>query len=214
MFDENLFATIYSYCENHSNIEAEILSDLYRETHLKTLAPRMISGPIQGRLLSLLCSLLQPSLILEIGTFTGYATLCMSEGLSYNGEIHTIEVNPEFDTISDKYFRRAGMRNKIISHIGNAKEVIATMEKFFDFVFIDAKKMDYSKYFDLIIDKVNPGGLILADNALWDGKVFNNGTDPTTIALQAFNQKVKDDDRVSTILLPLRDGLTIMKKIK
>jgi len=213
MIDENIISAIYSYCESVSDDQGGVLYDLYRETYLKTMAPRMASGPVQGRFLSLLSKLLVPKKILEIGTFTGYATICMSEGLSDGGHITTIEVNPELNYISDKYFRLAGIRDTVTSLIGNAKEIIQELDETFDLVFIDAKKKDYGLYFDLIIDKVNSGGIILADNVLWDGKVLDGSTDTTSVSLRAFNQKMKGDDRVSTLLMPLRDGLMIMRKV-
>lgn len=213
MIDEHSFKAIYSYCEAASDSPSEVLHDLYRETHLKTLAPRMASGPIQGRFLSLFSKLVSPKQVLEIGTFTGYATICIAEGLPPEGHIHTIEVNPELGYISDKYFRRAGVRDQITSHVGDAKEVISQIYRQFDIVFIDAKKKDYALYFDLVIDRVRQGGFILADNVLWDGKVYSGSKDATTLSLRAFNQKVKNDPRVETLLLPLRDGLTIMRKV-
>jgi len=212
MIDENIIRAIYSYCEKVSDDQGEILYNLYRETNLKTMAPRMASGPIQGRFLSLLSSLLAPHKVLEIGTFTGYATICLSEGLKDGGHITTIEVNPELNHISDKYFKLAGIREKVTSLIGDAKEIITGLDETFDLVFIDAKKKDYALYFDLIIDKVNAGGIILADNVLWDGKVVDGSEDATSVSLRDFNQKVSEDERVSTLLLPLRDGLMIMRK--
>lgn len=213
MIEENAFKAIYSYCESMSDSHSELLHNLYRETHLKTMAPRMVSGPIQGRFLSLLSKLVSPGKILEIGTFTGYATICLSEGLRPSGHIYTIEVNPELNYLSDKYFKKVGIRERVTSMIGDAKQMISSLDYSFDIIFIDAKKKDYALYFDLVIDKVNTGGFILADNVLWDGKVFSGGKDATTISLRAFNQKVKDDPRVETLLMPLRDGLTLMRKV-
>lgn len=212
MIDENVIRAIYTYCENASDNQGDILYQLYRETNLKTMAPRMVSGPVQGRFLSLLSSLLAPKSILEIGTFTGYATICMAEGLAKEGKITTIEINPELNHISDRYFKLAGIRDQVNSITGDAKLLIPDIEDAFDLVFIDAKKKDYSLYFDLVIDKVKPGGIILADNVLWDGKVLDGSTDATSEALHSFNQKVKVDSRVSTLLLPLRDGLMIIRK--
>ena len=212
MIDENIISAIYSYCESVSDDQSDTLYKLYRETYLKTMAPRMASGPIQGRFLSLLSNLLTPKNILEIGTFTGYATICMAEGLAEGGHITTIEINPELNHISDKYFQLAGIREKVTSLIGNAKDLIPQIDKMFDIVFIDAKKKDYALYFDLIIDKVNSGGIILADNVLWDGKVVDGSKDATSVSLRSFNQKMKDNPEVSTLLMPLRDGLMIMKK--
>lgn len=213
MIDENIISTIYAYCEGVSDDQGEILYNLYRETYLKTMAPRMASGPVQGRFLSLLSHLIAPKNILEIGTFTGYATICMAEGLAAGGHITTIEVNPELNYISDKYFKLAGIREQVTTLIGNAKDIIPKLNEKFDLVFIDAKKKDYALYFDLIIDQVNSGGFILADNVLWDGKVIDGSNDATSMSLRLFNQKVKNDPRVSNLLLPLRDGLMIMRKI-
>jgi caffeoyl-CoA O-methyltransferase len=212
MIDEKIISAIYAYCESVSDDQSDILYNLYRETYLKTMAPRMASGPIQGRFLSLLCNLLGPKRILEIGTFTGYATICMAEGLAEGGHITTIEINPELNYISDKYFQQAGIREKVTSLIGNAKDLIPQIDEMFDVVFIDAKKKDYALYFDLIIDKISPGGIILADNVLWDGKVVDGSKDATSVSLRSFNQKMKDYHGVSTLLLPLRDGLMIIKK--
>ena len=213
MIDEKIISAIYAYCQSVSDEQGDVLYNLYRETYLKTMAPRMASGPVQGRFLSLLSNLLGPKNILEIGTFTGYATICMAEGLAADGHITTIEVNPELNYISDKYFQQAGIRDKVTSLIGNAKEIIPDLDMMFDLVFIDAKKKDYALYFDLIIDKVKPGGIILADNVLWDGKVLDGSKDATSVSLRKFNQKVKDDPGVSCLLLPLRDGLMIMRKV-
>ncbi|MEE9437607.1 MAG: O-methyltransferase [Saprospiraceae bacterium] len=213
MIDGSTFSNLYEYCNQMSNIDNTILYNLYRETHLKTLAPRMASGPVQGRFLSLISTLKSPKHILEIGTFTGYATICLAEGLASNGHITTIEINPELAYISDKYFKLANIRAQVTSINGNALKKIPALTDKFDIVFIDAKKTDYSAYFELVIDKTNTGGLIIADNVLWDGKVLENSQKPTTIALQKFNQKVKQDPRVSTLLLPLRDGLTILRKL-
>jgi len=201
MIDENIIRAIYSYCEKVSEDQGQILYNLYRKTYLKTMAPRMASGPVQGRFLSLLSNLLAPKNVLEIGTFTGYATICMAEGLATDGHITTIEVNPELNYISDKYFKLAGIRDQVTSLIGNAKEIIPSLDQMYDLVFIDAKKKDYALYFDLVIDKVNQGGIILADNVLWDGKVIEGSMDATSESLRLFNQKVKEDDRVSTLLL-------------
>jgi len=212
MIDEKIISAIYSYCESVSDDPSDILYRLYRDTYLKTMAPRMASGPIQGRFLSLLSNLVSPKKILEIGTFTGYATICMAEGLAKGGHIITIEVNPELNHISDKYFKLAGIREKVTSLIGNAKDLIPQIDDMFDLVFIDAKKKDYALYFELIIDKVNSGGIILADNVLWDGKVVDGSKDATSVSLRIFNQKMKDYPGVSTLLLPLRDGLMIIKK--
>ncbi len=203
---------ITEYCENHSSPQPPLLYELERETYLKTLAPQMISGHLQGRLLGLLSSLLQPKVILEIGSFTGYATLCLAEGLPEDGRLHTIEANEEMGPMIRRYIEKAGLENKVQLHIGKAQEVIPELEGQFDMVFIDAGKLDYARHYDLIIDRVNPGGLILADNVLWNGKVVFPNKDKDAKTLDAFNKKIREDDRVETIILPLRDGLTIARK--
>lgn len=204
--------SIYSYCEDLSTPHSRLLADLYRESHLKTMQPRMVSGPVQGRLLSLISKLIRPKNILEIGTFTGYATLCLAEGLASDGRIITIEVNPELAFISDKYFELSDYSSQIVPMVGDAKEIILDLDDAFDLVFIDAKKQDYIAYYDLIIEKVNSGGLILADNVLWNGKVLQEKHDKTTASIHAFNQKMLADDRVENIIIPIRDGINAIRK--
>lgn len=204
--------SIYSYCEDLSTPHSRLLADLYRESHLKTMQPRMVSGPVQGRLLSLISKLIRPKNILEIGTFTGYATLCLAEGLASDGRIITIEVNPELAFISDKYFELSDYSSQIVPMVGDAKEIIPALDEAFDLVFIDAKKQDYIAYYDLIIEKVNSGGLILADNVLWNGKVLQEKHDKTTASIHAFNQKMLADDRVENIIIPIRDGINAIRK--
>lgn len=204
---------LFSYCENHTTYPLPELRELERETHLHTLSPQMLSGHLQGQLLALLSALKQPAVALEIGTFTGYAALCLAKGLPENGILHTIEINPELEHISRKYFKKTGLEHKIRLHLGDAREVIPTLNAAFDLVFIDAAKPDYSIYYDLVFDKVNPGGLILADNVLWGGKVLSKAADPDTAAIKAFNQKIRGDERVETLMLPLRDGLLIARKL-
>ncbi len=213
MIDGSTLSDLYKYCEMMSDLDDPVLYDLYRETHLKTLAPRMASGPIQGRFLSLLSVLKRPVEVLEIGTFTGYATLCLAKGLAANGRITTIEINPELDYISDKYFKLAGVREKIHSIKGDALTIIPCLDGPFDLVFIDAKKNDYSAYYKMVIDKVAKGGLIIADNVLWDGKVITGETDHRTENMHHFNMEVKSDCRVKSLLLPIRDGLMILEKV-
>ncbi|MEL6926370.1 MAG: class I SAM-dependent methyltransferase, partial [Bacteroidota bacterium] len=178
-FDQ-FFDQLQDYCEAHSSTQSELLYRLERETYLKTLAPQMMSGQLQGRLLSLLSKLLRPNCILEIGTFTGYATLCLAEGLSANGQLHTIEGNEELSYISQKYFDESAFASRIHPHIGDAKTIIPQLDLTFDLVFIDAAKLHYALFFDLVIDKVRPGGILLADNVLWSGKVVRNATDKDT----------------------------------
>ena len=206
---------LLTYCEQHSSPHSALLWELERETHLKTLAPQMLSGHLQGRLLSLLSRLKSPQTILEIGTFTGYATLCMAEGLAPNGKIITIEANPEIRHFIDKYAAKAGLVNAIEAHTGRAEDIIPTLTDSFDLVFLDAGKRDYHQHYDLIIDKVNKGGIILADNILWSGKVLEDPAryDKDTALLHAFNQKIVEDERVKNLLLPIRDGLMVIEKV-
>ena len=206
--DENLEA----YVQKHTDKEPELLQDLARETHLKILQPRMLSGAYQGRLLALISKLIAPKHILEIGTYTGYSAICMAEGLQINGRIDTIEIDEELTDIQRRYFEASGYGNQIFQHLGNATEIIPSLNGGFDLVFIDADKEQYPKYFDLIIDRLKTGGLIIADNVLWSGKVITEATDAATKALQVFNKKVAEDARVETVLLPVRDGLTLMRK--
>lgn len=173
----------------------------------------MASGYLQGTLLRFLSRMIRPATVLEIGSFTGYATLCLLEGLLPQGKIHTIEVNQELAYIIEKYIDRAGAANRIQLHIGDAKKIIPTINATYDLVFIDAGKMHYPQYYDLIIDRVNPGGYILADNVLWDGKVVRVEKDRDTEILDYFNKKIHQDSRVENILLPIRDGLMLARKL-
>ena len=201
-----------AYVQQHSEQEPDLLQDLARETHLKVLQPRMLSGAYQGRLLSLISKLITPKHILEIGTFTGYSALCMAEGLHKNGRIDTIDVDEELTDLQRRYFDASSYGKQIFQHLGNAANIIPTLNGNFDLVFIDADKEQYPLYFDLIIDRVQTGGLIIADNVLWSGKVVTNATDEATQKLQQFNKKVVEDTRVETVLLPVRDGLTLIRK--
>lgn len=204
---------VHRYCARHSTPQSDILYQLERETHLKTLAPQMMSGHLQGRLLSLLSKLLRPRRILEIGTFTGYAALCLAEGLPPDGLLHTIEGNPELACLIKKYLAKANLTDKVRLHIGDAKVIIKNSDEMFDLVFIDAGKRDYAEFYDLIIEKVNPGGILLADNVLWSGKVVSGETDADTRLLDTFNKKVQADTRTENLILPLRDGLTVIRKL-
>lgn len=208
-----LAKNLEDYVQNHSEKEPELLEQLVRETHLKVLQPRMLSGAYQGRLLALLSKLMAPKHILEIGTYTGYSALCLAEGLQEGGRIDTIDVNEELANIQRRYFNASGYGAQIKQHLGNAANIIPTLSGTFDFVFIDADKEQYPLYFDLIVDRVRTGGLIIADNVLWSGKVIEKSTDEATQSLQLFNKKVVDDTRVETVILPIRDGLTLMRKI-
>lgn len=205
---------IAEYAEEHSSPEPYILKELYRETHLKMLYPRMLSGHLQGRLLSMISKMIKPESILEIGTFTGYSALCFAEGLKENGILHCIEINPEFEEIIRKYFKKSGFENKIKVHFGDALSVIPSLNDTFDLVFIDADKEQYLQYYQLVFEKVKPGGYIIADNTLWDGKVLKNAkADKETHGIIEFNKFVKQDERVEKILIPFRDGLMIARKI-
>jgi caffeoyl-CoA O-methyltransferase len=204
--------SIEQYATDHSAPESQVLQKLNRETHAKVLMPRMLSGHLQGRVLSMLSAIQQPKFILEIGTYTGYSALCLAEGLAPNGQLHTIDVNEELETMIRQYVAEAGYTEQIHLHIGNALEIIPTLPHAWDLVFIDADKENYAAYFDLVIDRLAPGGLILADNVLWSGKVLHAQKDFETAALDAFNKKVCADKRVTPLLLPVRDGLMVLRK--
>lgn len=202
------------YILEHSTPEDPVLYELDRETNISILRPRMLSGHIQGMLLTMLSQMIRPKRILEIGTFTGYSAICLAKGLVEDGKLHTIEVNDELEWIATKYIEKAGMQPKIEQHIGDACEIIPTLDETFDFIFLDGNKREYSRYYDLVFDKVRPGGYLLADNILWDGKVVEevDPRDEQTIGILAFNDKVKNDPRVTQVILPLRDGLMLIRK--
>ena len=206
---------IFNYSLSKSSKEPKILNDLNRETHLKILNPRMLSGHYQGRILSLVSKIIKPKTVLEIGTYTGYSTICLSEGLDKNGSIHTIDHNEELLVIQNKYFKKAGISEKVKQYTGDATKIIKKLNLDFDLVFIDADKENYTLYFDLIIEKVKPGGVIIADNILWSGKILEKveEEDYATKSIIEFNDKVNNDDRVETIILPIRDGLSLIRKI-
>lgn len=201
------------YCEAHTTPQSEVLYELERETNLKTLAPQMLSGHLQGQFLTLLSSLMRPKAILEIGTFTGYAAICLAQGLAEDGILHTIEANHEMEQIITKYIKKAGLEHKIQLHLGRAEAIIPTFDILFDLIFIDAGKQQYEIFYDLVFDKVKPGGLIIADNVLWSGKVVSGENDPDTTVIRAFNDKVNHDPRVENIMLPIRDGLLLARKL-
>lgn len=205
---------IIDYSLLHSEQEDEVLVELQRETNLKVFSPRMLSGHLQGFWLTLLSKMQQPKLIVEIGTYTGYSAICLAKGLNDSGKLITIDVNEETEAIAKKYFEKSGLANKIELITKDAKEVLLTINETIDMVFIDADKRNYSLYYDLVIDKVKSGGLIIADNVLWSGKVLDleKNKDIDTQAIQAFNEKMKKDSRVEKLLLPIRDGLFIMRK--
>ena len=207
------YTQLYDYCVAHSTPMDDLLYELDRETHLKTLSPRMSSGPIQGRILSLISNLVRPKNILEIGTFTGYSTLNLVRGLQPDGELITLEVNAELSFISNKYFKKSGYGHQITPMIGDAKELIPTLDQEFDLIFMDAAKREYPIYYDLLVPKMRKGSLILADNILWSGHVLTPGKDKTTDILNTFNKRVRDDDRVENVILPLRDGINVIRKL-
>ena len=204
---------IDDYVVNHSQQEPKVLQELSKETWQKVLNPRMLSGAFQGRVLSMISKLIQSKNILEIGTYTGYSALCLAEGLSSEGKIITIDKNEELETLQNKYFEKSGFRNQIEQKVGNAIEIIPEIDAKFDLVFIDADKSNYVNYFHLIIDKMNSGGIILSDNVLWNGKVVEalNPKDLDTKVLLEYNKLMNSDARIETVLLPIRDGLTISR---
>ncbi len=208
-----LSAALENYIANHSQEEPALLTELSRETHLKVVRPRMITGHFQGRALSLLSKIIRPKSILEIGTYTGYSAICLAEGLQKDGALHTIDINEELHDLQRKYFDKSGYGKQIKQYTGNALEIIPELEGPFDLVFIDAEKKEYDAYFEAIIKKCNPGSIILSDNVLWSGKVVEplEKGDKATEALLAYNDKLARDPRVETVLLPIRDGLTLSR---
>lgn len=206
---------LQTYVTNHSANEPLLLTQLDKETHQKVLQPRMLSGHFQGRFLSLLSKIIRPKHILEIGTYTGYAALCLAEGLQENGTLDTIEINEELVTIQNKYFQLSPWAHQIKNHLGNALDIIPTLNKKFDLVFIDADKENYINYFNLIVPMMTSGGIILSDNVLWSGKVLENlnPKDESTKILLEYNKLLKNDSRIETVLLPIRDGLTVSRVI-
>lgn len=203
---------ILEYCENKSSPTSDLLYQLERESHLKTLAPQMISGHLQGKLLCMISKMIRPKRVLEIGTFTGYSALCLAEGIPDDGSLITLEANKELKYISDKYFTASPFSQIIESHHGDAKSIIPDLEGDFDLVFIDAGKRDYILYYDLVLPKTKSGGYILADNVIWSGKVTDQKKDKDTQILDDFNTYVLKDERVENLILPLRDGINIIRK--
>jgi len=202
-----------AYVCKHTTPHNALLDRIVRETHLEVLQPRMLSGHLQGRLLSLLSNLLKPKRILEIGTYTGYSALCLAEGLPDDGTLITIDVNEELQARVQGYFNDSAYKNQIEYHIGDAIELIPTLSDTWDLVFIDADKKNYLNYYDLVIERMNPGGIILADNILWSGKVIDPAaTDRETDMLRRYNEVIHADDRVENILLPIRDGIMVARK--
>ena len=210
---ELLDTAIVTYCENFSTKEPALLKKISRDTHANVLMPRMLSGHLQGRLLSMISKMCKPETILEIGTYTGYSALCLAEGLTKKGKLITLDINEELESQVRHYFKESGLGVQIDYRIGDARNIIPSLDLVFDLVFIDADKENYSTYFDLVIDKVHSGGYILADNVLWSGKVLDPKPDKDTRAILAFNQKIQNDERVENVLMPIRDGIMVMRKV-
>ncbi len=202
------------YILSHTEKEDDILKELERETFLHVLNPRMVSGHLQGKILEMLSRMIAPRCILEIGTFTGYSAICLSKGLCPGGVLHTIEIDDELGPIAKKYIGKAGLSETVTLHMGDALQIIPNLRETFDLVFMDGNKRQYCEYFDLVFDKVKPGGYIFADNILWNGKVVEEVSckDEQTTSILRFNEKIKDDNRVSQVILPLRDGLMLIRK--
>jgi len=202
------------YCQAHTSPVPAVLAELERATHLRTLSPQMLSGAYQGTLLRFLSLMIRPRRILEIGTFTGYATICLAEGLPDDGLLHTIEANDELGRLIGEYLLKAGVAEKVHLHLGDAAAIIPTLEEIFDLVFIDAGKLDYARHYALALAKMRSGGFLLADNVLWDGKVARGDQqDATAQVLRDFNEMVHRDARVENILLPVRDGVLVVRKL-
>lgn len=204
---------LQDYAEKHTSEEHPLLKKINRDTNAQVLMPRMLSGQLQGRVLSMISSMIRPKVVLEIGTYTGYSALCLSEGLAPNGKLITIDINEELKDRVSGYFREANLQDTIDYRIGNAIDIIPTLTDRFDLVFIDADKENYARYYDMVIDRVNLNGFILADNVLWSGKVLQQKPDKDTRAIVEFNGKVQRDKRVENVLLPIRDGIMLMRKV-
>ncbi|MEO6165989.1 MAG: O-methyltransferase [Chitinophagales bacterium] len=200
------------YAEAHTKPESEVLKQLNRETNARILMPQMLSGHLQGQFIRMISLMIQPRYILEIGTYTGYSAICLSEGLQENGKLITLDVNEELKEITERYFTMAGIRHKVDFRNGDATTIIPTLDVTLDLVFIDADKLNYGMYYDLVFDKVRSGGVILADNVLWSGKVVEDYEDAETQALKAFNNKVQQDQRVDNVMVTMRDGLMVIRK--
>ncbi|MDX1652350.1 MAG: O-methyltransferase [Brumimicrobium sp.] len=212
---EFIDSELEDYALAHTTKEPDVLYALNRETNLKVLQPRMLSGHLQGRVLSMLSRMVRPKRILEIGTYTGYAAICLAEGLTDQGKLITIDINYELEDMVRSYFKKAGIENKVEFKIGNALDILPSLDKNFDLVFIDADKDNYSNYYDLLIDDLPSNSYLIADNVLWSGKVLlpEDEMDNDTLALKRFNEKIQSDKRVENVLMPIRDGLMIIRKI-
>jgi len=203
-----------NYILEHISPEGDVLEELTRQTNLKTVHPQMNSGHLQGKLLEILSKMMRPNRILEVGTFTGYSAICLAKGLDDGGKLFSIDISDELYDMASTYIKKSGMHDKIELITGNALEVMKDMDESFDLVFLDGEKKEYSDYYDIVIDMLNPGGIILADNVLWSGKVIDSypEQDPSTSGILAFNKKVKEDKRVECIILPVRDGISVIRK--
>lgn len=213
---EFLSDALQKYVEDHTQEESPLLKQINRQTHAEVMRPRMLSGHLQGRVLAMLSQMIQPKVILEIGTYTGYSAICLAEGLASDGRLVTIDKNDELEERVRSYFKEAGLEKKITYLLGDAMELIPSLDMTFDLVFIDADKANYTHYYDMVMDKVRPGGYIIADNVLWSGKVVPEGRaklDKDTQIMLDFNAKVHKDTRVQNVLLPIRDGLMILRKL-
>lgn len=202
------------YIREHSTPEDELLADLYRQTHLYVVNPNMASGHLQGKFLEMISHMIQPSYVLEIGTYTGYSAICLARGMKPGGELHTIESNDELHEMSVRYIALAGVAERVIQHTGRAQDIIPALDCSFDLVFIDGDKREYCEYYDLVFDRVRKGGFIIADNVLWGGKIESEEAleDPQGNGIVMFNEKIRNDDRVEKLILPLRDGLMIIRR--
>jgi len=209
-------AGIEKYIEQHTSSASSILEKIDRETNLRSIYPRMLSGKVQGKFLTMVSRMINPKYILEIGTFTGYSAICLAEGLAENGELHTLEINEELENTNSDYFKEAKLKSKIIAHYGNALDILPQLDIKFDLVFIDADKINYVNYFELCMQKLRIGGFILADNVLWSGKVLlnndSNKVDKDADAIRKFNKLIQQDKRVENVMIPLRDGMTLIYK--
>ncbi len=201
------------YILDHIESEDKVLKELDRETNLKVLGARMLSGHLQGQVLTMLSKMIQPERILEVGTFTGYSAICLARGLKENGKLITIEIDDELENFAHRYIDKAGLQDKIIQLIGPALEIISKLNETFDLVFLDADKQEYIEYYNQVFDKVRKGGIIIADNVLWSGKVLDKPApdDDQTTGIIEFNEMIKNDDRVEKVILPIRDGITIIR---
>lgn len=207
---------LLAYCENHTSQEDELLKHITRETHAKVMMPRMLSGHLQGKVLELLVKMHNPKVILEIGTYTGYSGICMARGLSKEGRLITLDINDEIAPMVKRFFEKSGLAAQIDYRLGNALDIIPTLSGNFDMVFIDADKANYINYYNLVIDRMNKGGIIMADNVLWSGKVLveeGKKIDKDTKVLLEYNQMVQEDPRVENVLLPIRDGIMLARKL-